>query len=712
MSIVIDHLFTNNSIQGSGANQKQNVRVTTTSNGILTTAFANGQSIDGIVLNTNDRVLLKNQSTASENGIYIVQASGAPLRSSDMLVGMFAGRMSMYVNAGTSNKNTGWICTSNSGADVVGTNSLVFTQFDVIDTLSVVRGGTGVTSLSSGELVQGNGTSAVSATGILTSKVITDDGTQTLSNKTLNAPIVNTGITNGSNTFTFPGTGGTIATQSYVDIAAQGYDFKESVRVATATDLDSNTTILGTATYNNVGGTSTRGQITATLVTTDALTIDGITLSAVDNGARVLLKNQTDASSNGIWTVTISGTSLILDRAADFDEDNQVTSSAYCFIESGSINVNKGFLLTTENPIVIGGASGTNLTFVQTTGAGQLSAGDGVTKIGDTIHIDAKANGGIVIEGGELAVDLQATSITGTLAVGDGGTGTTSLTSGEIVQGNGTSAVTATGIQTSKVTTIDGTQTLTNKIITNPVISTIHDANSNETLVLGSTGAAVNYVMVENAATGGAPTVSVLGDDADVSLGFQSKGSGTYQFHATTSQAANLRLYEDSDNGTHYVGVRAPSSVISSVTFALPPADSISGAILRTDGSGNLDFVNPITCGSRISYPLIPFKIIADSTAYKTVGYFIWNQSRYSNYSNGTMLFETVVVDRNLDLRLRDTTNLATVAESLAMTISGFVLNSSFTNPTANARLEVQVRKASSGGTNPEIYAVALEWDT
>ena len=63
--------------QLQGLDVKNSVRVATTANGTLATAFANGQTVDGITLATNDRILLKDQSTGSENGIYTVNASGA-----------------------------------------------------------------------------------------------------------------------------------------------------------------------------------------------------------------------------------------------------------------------------------------------------------------------------------------------------------------------------------------------------------------------------------------------------------------------------------------------------------------------------------------------------------------------------------------------------------------------------------------------------------
>lgn len=74
-------------------------------------------------------------------------------------------------------------------------------------------------------------------------------------------------------------------------------------------------------------------------------------------------------------------------------------------------------------------------------GGTTYTAGDGLDLSGTEFSTDVKANGGLVVESTELAVDLGASSITGTLAVGDGGTGATSLTSNGILTGNGSSAV-------------------------------------------------------------------------------------------------------------------------------------------------------------------------------------------------------------------------------------------------------------------------------
>jgi hypothetical protein len=111
----------------AGLSWKQAVRAATTSNHTLATAYANGQVIDGVTLATGDRVLIKNQTTASENGIYIVPASGAPTRATDADSGAELVNATVYVSEGTTNADTQWTCTTNATI-TVGTTALTFAQ--------------------------------------------------------------------------------------------------------------------------------------------------------------------------------------------------------------------------------------------------------------------------------------------------------------------------------------------------------------------------------------------------------------------------------------------------------------------------------------------------------------------------------------------------------------------------------------------------------
>lgn len=113
----------------AGLSWKQAVRVATTANITLATALENGDAIDGVTLATGDRVLVKNQSTASENGIYTVNASGAPTRATDADSGAEMVNASVYVSEGTTNADTQWTCSTNAPI-TVGSTSLTFTQFN------------------------------------------------------------------------------------------------------------------------------------------------------------------------------------------------------------------------------------------------------------------------------------------------------------------------------------------------------------------------------------------------------------------------------------------------------------------------------------------------------------------------------------------------------------------------------------------------------
>lgn len=145
------------------------------------------------------------------------------------------------------------------------------------------------------------------------------------------------------------------ATKSYVDSAAQGIDWKASVRAATTAN--------------------------GTLATAfaDGSTIDGVTLAT---GDRILVKNQTTGTQNGIYVVKASGAP---DRSTDADANAEVTASFAVFVEEGSANADSGWTLTNDGSVTIGT---TALTFTQFTGLGQITAGTGLTKSGNTLNVD------------------------------------------------------------------------------------------------------------------------------------------------------------------------------------------------------------------------------------------------------------------------------------------------------------------------------------
>ena len=193
---------------------------------------------------------------------------------------------------------------------------------------------------------------------------------------------------NGTGTVTVPsgyknraGFGATsLASKEYVDAVKTGLDFKDSVRLATTAN--------GTLASAFANGQS----------------IDGTTLST---GDRILIKNQSTGSENGIYTVNGSGAPT---RATDADENAEVTSGLFVFVEAGTVNADSGFVLTTDGTITVGS---TALAFTQFSGAGSFTAGDGLTRTGNQVDVN---DDNVTIEVNSDAVRIKGIAAT---AVGD-----------------------------------------------------------------------------------------------------------------------------------------------------------------------------------------------------------------------------------------------------------------------------------------------------
>lgn len=113
----------------NGLDWKESVEAATTTNGTLSTAYANGQVIDGYTLATGNRILIKNQTAGAENGIYIVAASGAPTRTGDATTGNLTSNATVRVNNGSVNLDTAWTLT-NIGTITVGSTSQTWVRSD------------------------------------------------------------------------------------------------------------------------------------------------------------------------------------------------------------------------------------------------------------------------------------------------------------------------------------------------------------------------------------------------------------------------------------------------------------------------------------------------------------------------------------------------------------------------------------------------------
>ena len=169
------------------------------------------------------------------------------------------------------------------------------------------------------------------------------------------APTLASPTMTGTVTVPTPSNNTDAATKAYVDTIKQGsIDIKDSVRV-----------------------TSTANIAIASALTNGS-TIDGVTVAT---GNRVLLKNQTDASENGIYAVVASGAAS---RTVDANTNTLVTSGMYTYVAEGTAGNAIGFVLTTADPITL---DTTNLTFTQFSSAGAIAAGTGMTKTSNTLDV-------------------------------------------------------------------------------------------------------------------------------------------------------------------------------------------------------------------------------------------------------------------------------------------------------------------------------------
>jgi hypothetical protein len=261
-----------------GLNVHAACRVATTGDVNLSNALEAGDTVDGVTLAEGDRVLVKSQATSSQNGIYVVQATGAAVRAADfntpteIVPGDFT-----FVSSGTLYDNTGWVQVAT--VTTVGTDPIIFEQFSGAGTYSA-----------------GNGLTLTGSSFSINTTITADlNSVQTLTNKTLTSPVLTTPSISGmlildnniviegtddvhettlnftdptqDNTITFKDASGTIAFTSDVESAVDGFGNAVTGSTGITASYASTSNIL---TITNVGVTSLSGttdQITASAST-------------------------------------------------------------------------------------------------------------------------------------------------------------------------------------------------------------------------------------------------------------------------------------------------------------------------------------------------------------------------------------------------------------------------------------------------------------
>jgi hypothetical protein len=226
------------------------------------------------------------------------------------------------------------------------------------------------------------------------------------------------------------------ATTAYVDGVAQGLDIKDSCDVATTADDTGLTYANGTA---GVGATLTNDV-------DEVYAIDGVNLTL---NMRVLVKDQSPATENGIYYVSVAGAvgaTLELTRALDANQPAELTGGSFTFVEQGTTQAENGYVFT-HNGTPIFGVGQTALTVSQFSGAGQITAGTGLTKTGNTIDVEGTTNR-ISVAADAINIHTSYVGQTSLTTLGTIGTGTWEATDVAVAHG-GTGASNAGGARTN-----------------------------------------------------------------------------------------------------------------------------------------------------------------------------------------------------------------------------------------------------------------------
>ena len=350
--------------------------------------------------------------------------------------------------------------------------------------------------------------------------------------------------------------------------------------------LKGNGTAISAATAGSDYAVGSIGLAGGQTIAGSTLTNENLTLRA--NAAdlttgQVNVTSTKEATNTTTASVALAGGLAVAKRvyALDMTVTNTIT---------GSVTGNAGTATALASARTIGGVSfdgSANITVATATGGFTVSGGNldlGTNSI--TLTGSIGATGARVTKGWFTDIESSNMPTVGGTAI------LTSLTAPQfttIELGHATqNTLSASGgimsIEGVAIPTISSTDALSNKTLTAPKFANagfIADANGNELIIFTTTASAVNELTFANGATGVGPTFTASGE-TNVDLNFQVKGAGVYNLKATASGPTDLRLFEDTDNGTNYVSLIAPAAMASNFVLTL---QGVTGTIYSSGGT-------------------------------------------------------------------------------------------------------------------------------
>ena len=521
----------------NGLSWKEAVQIATTANITL----SGEQTIDGITTSAS-RVLVKNQTDQTTNGIY-VSAAGAWSRSTDANTGLELQGAAVFVEEGTTQANAGWVQTTDPVT--LGTSNIVWSQFSgagsyvagtgltLIGNTFAVNYGAGIESLPSGEV----GIDLYSSVGALL--LTTDGSTQN--------PIQGSKLA-----LLLAASGGLTQDTTGLYIPASGVTNTMLANSAITLDADSGTGTVSLGGTLTINGTS--GKIDTSISGSDiSITIDAGYLG--QSSITTLGTISTGTWHGSVIGTTYGGTGLNTSGATD----------GQLLIGNGV----SGFTLATIT-------AGTGISV--TNGAGSITvANTGVTTFsgGTTGLTPSTATPGDIVLGG-------------TLVVANGGTGQVSFTSGEILYGNGTSA-----LATSSNFSFDGTSTLTlsgaNSLAIDGANGSITAGATNGDITLNPNGTGVVVIGPTGAggfiASDAAFSLTVTGD-VGLTLGTTTSGNISLIFGATTDYLTIKAT------GTGSISASQYATNVTGVPDAIPNVQYVTNAIAAAVATGSVQTVS------------------------------------------------------------------------------------------------------------------------